>query len=113
MRQLELSRALFGAEITARVLRLDQGIHVSVSGGALAHIGAVSVVSPKGECVTRQFPGHRDSAVSERWAKALSEAGYWPVIVTAGIHYDALSREGIAEVLAVTDEMLSELLRRL
>lgn len=57
----------------------------------------------------QQFPGHKDGAVSERWAEALAKAGYRPVVVEAGIHYDNLSREGIMDVIRLTDEILLEL----
>lgn len=113
MKRFEIGRTLFGSAIIACVLRLEEGIQVSVSGGDLAHIGAVSVAAPDGDIATRQFTGHKDGVVSERWAKALSEAGYRPAVVTAGIHYDGLSKEGIAGVLTLTDEMLAELLHRM
>lgn len=113
MRRFELTRTLLGADITAQVLLLDEGVQASVFGGTLPHIGAVSVVSPGGEVTTQQFPAHKDGAVSERWARALSAAGHRPAAVTAGIHYDSLSRQGIDEVLALTDEMLAEVIDRL
>lgn len=113
MRQFEVTRTLFGREITASVLRLEEGVHVSVFGGSRPHIGAVSVVSPEGEITTQQFPGHRDAAVSARWAEALAGAGYRPAVVEAGIHYDQLSREGIDAVLALSEELLVEVLKRI
>lgn len=110
MRRFELTGELLGRTVTAEVLCLEGGIHVSIYGGDLPHIGAVSVVSPDGVCSTVEFPGHRDGAVSERWAKALSSAGYCPAVVEAGIHYDNLSRQGIADVLSLTDKMLDDTL---
>lgn len=110
MRQFELKRTLFGADITAQIAVLDEGVQVSVFGGTRSHIGAVSVVSFQGEITTRQFPTHKDGVVSERWARTLSEAGCRPAVVTAGIHYDHLSQKQIAEVVELTDGMLSELL---
>lgn len=113
MKRFELTRNLFGAEITAEVLRLEQGLHVSLYGGELPHIGAVSVASPGGELTTHQFPGHKEGVVSENWAKALSQAGYRPAVVEAGIHYDHLSREGIAAVVELSGQMLNEVLKKL
>ena len=110
MTRFTLERELMGAPITAHVICLPSGLQVTVYGGTLPHIGAVSVAGPQGEITTRQFPTHRDGVVSENWARALSEAGYCPVVVTAGIHYDGLSREQIDRVVALTDEMLAELL---
>lgn len=106
MKRFQWTRELLGKEITAEVQCLPRGVQVSVFGGDLPHIGAVSIVSPEGTCSTVEFPGHRDGTVSRRWADALAKAGYCPAVVEAGIHYDGLSREGIAEVLALTDKML-------
>ena len=92
---------------------LRSGIQVTVYGGTLPHIGAVSVVDPRGSITTQQFPTHKDGVVSERWARAISEAGYCPVVIAAGIHYDSLNREQIGGVVKLTDDMLGELLHTL
>ena len=110
MTRFGLTRELMGASITARVICLRSGFQIGVYGGTLPHIGAVSVADPQGNITTQQFPAHTDGVVSERWARALSEAGYRPAVVTAGIHYDHLSRDQIAAVVEITDRMLSELL---
>lgn len=108
MKTVEITRKLLGEDVTAFVLFLDGGVHASIYGGSRPHIGAVSVVDLAGKCHTTQFPGHKDGVVSERWAKALAEAGYRPVVVEAGIHYDNLSREGIMAVIRLTDKILLE-----
>ena len=113
MKQFSLTRELMGASITAQAICLPEGLQAAVYGGTLPHIGAVSVADPQGNVATRQFPTHKDGVVSGRWAKALSEAGYRPAVVTAGIHYDDLSREQIAGVVELTDGMLAELLNAL
>ena len=110
MKQFSLTRKLMEASITAQAVCMPEGLQIGVYGGTLPHIGAVSVADPQGNVTTQQFPGHKDGVVSERWARALSEAGYRPAVVTAGIHYDGLSREQIAEVVEVTDDMLCALL---
>lgn len=108
MERFERSRNLFGMEITAAILCLDQGIHVSIYGGDRPHIGAVTVGTAPGAASTTQFPGHRDAAVSQRWADALLERGFSPVVVEAGIHYDHLSKAGIQAVLACTEKVRAE-----
>lgn len=110
MRHFQLTCELFDREITAEILCLEQGLHVSIFGGDLPHIGAVSIVALDGVCSTVQFPEHRDGAVSERWARALACAGYCPAVVEAGIHYDQISKQGIAAVLSLTDKMLDDAL---
>lgn len=110
MKRFGLTRELMGASITAQVICLRSGFQIGVYGGTLPHIGAVSVADPQGNITAQQFPAHKDGIISERWARALSEAGYRPAVVTAGIHYDHLNREQIAAVVEITDSMLSELL---
>lgn len=106
MRQFELKRTLSGADITAQVTVLDKGVHILICGGTQPHIGAVSVVDPAGICATTQFPGHKDGIVSEQWAKALSEAGYCPAAVIAGIHYDKISKDQICTVLELNNQLI-------
>ena len=113
MRQFTLNQELMGAPIMAHAICLPNGLQVTVYGGTLPHIGAVSVADPQGKITTQQFPTHKDGVVSERWAKAISEAGYCPVVIAAGIHYDSLNWEQIGDVVKLTDDMLGELLQTL
>lgn len=110
MMQFVLKREAMGASITVQVVTLLMGYQISVYGGTLPHIGAVSIVDPQGNISTQQFPAHKDSVISEEWAKVLHQRGYFPAVVVAGIHYDSLSRRGIEEVLKQTEELLAETL---
>lgn len=113
MRQFELKRTLFGADITAQVTVLDEGVQVLVFGGTRPHIGAVSVVNMAGEISTTQFPGHCDGVVSHAWAKALMEAGYNPAVVTAGIHYDQIEKADIFTVLDLNNSLIRSALEKI
>ena len=108
-----LKTTIFENEIHAFVLLTDEGIHVSVCGGEKSHIGAVSIIAPDGSRSDTQFPGHKDGVIASKWASALHEAGYCPVVACAGIHYDNLSREGIQTVVSAADQLLSQVLTRL
>ena len=110
MKQFELRGSYRGRDIVAQVLQLPQGVHVSLYGGDLPHIGAVGLVTPEGDCTITQFPDHKEGVVCEKWITALSAIGYCPAVVVAGIHYDELDRKGIAAVLAVTDDLLNRTL---
>lgn len=110
MRQFELRGLYRGREIVAQVLQLPRGIHISLYGGDLPHIGAVGIVDPEGDRTVTRFPGHKEGIVCERWTAALSAAGCCPAVVEAGIHYDGLDSEGIAAVLTVTDDLLDRTL---
>ena len=110
MKNFVITRSLWSCDITAQITVLDEGIHVLIFGGHHTHIGAVSKADFKGNLTTAQFPGHKDGVVSERWASALSEIGFRPVVVVAGIHFDNLDHTGIQKVLELTESMLKELI---
>lgn len=113
MEQFELRRSYRGKEICAFVLRLPEGIHISLYGGDLAHIGAVGIVDPSGCCSVTEFSRHREGVVCERWASAFADAHLCPAVVEAGIHYENLDSPGIQAVLELTDGLLEEAVRRL
>lgn len=102
-----------GRRITASVLVLDQGIRVDLYGGDLPHIGAVSAVSCDKRLETILFPGHREAVLSESWATSLNRQTGMPVAVTAGIHYDGVTREDIEEIVKVTEEMRRQVMEKI
>jgi hypothetical protein len=104
----QIKRVVLGKEIMSCVQWLEHGLQATVTGGDLPHIGAVSIADEQGQLATTRFPEHRDYVISERWAGKLYEAFSLPVVVTAGIHYDGIDRDGITEILAATDELLEE-----
>ncbi len=89
---------------------VGEDLHVSVFGGDRPHIGAVSILSPDGNIQTLCFDGHRDDTVSAIWIEALKSAGVHAGVVEAGIHYDAITKDGIASVLEACDKLLSGVL---
>jgi hypothetical protein len=113
MRTFEIQEYLYDKKITAQVTKLDCGLHVSLYGGELSHIGAVTVISPEGIVETTQFPGHKEGVLAESWAKTFAEKGYFPVVMEAGIHYNNLGKAGIEEVLSLCRNMLSDVLAKL
>ena len=108
MRQFELRRSYRGKDIIAQALHLSQGVHISLYGGDLPHIGAVGIVDQEGHCNVTQFPCHKEGAVCEKWTASLSDAGYRPAVVEAGIHYDGLDKNGIKAVMDITNKLLDE-----
>lgn len=113
MKIVEINRELFSEPISVLALPMGGGIHVSVFGGSRPHIGAVSIADMDGYVSTTQFPLHKESVISHKWAGVLAQLGCRPVVVEAGIHYDDLSREGTDSVVELTDELLNELLEAL
>ncbi|MGN1019744.1 MAG: hypothetical protein ACI4O7_05170 [Aristaeellaceae bacterium] len=107
--RLEHEIRLLGWPIRAEALRLDEGWDVSVAGGSRTHVGAVTLAEPDGSLRTLLRTGHRDEAVSERWAERLAQRWGVPVCVRAGIHYDHIGREEIRSILRACDELLEAL----
>lgn len=113
MNQIELKSQIRDREICAQTVVTDNGIQVIVAGGDKSHIGAVCVVDPKGNATMHCFPGHKEAVITERWALALYKKAGVPVVVSAGIHFDTITKEEIQEVLDKTDTLLHETLMRL
>lgn len=113
LQRISLSEGCLGHEIEVEITGYPYGIHVSVYGGTLPHIGAVSVADADGHVTTTQFPTHRDSVVSERWAEAFGKAGLLPAVIEAGIHFDGITQEGISQVLEVSDRLLWQAIERI
>lgn len=110
---MKITRSFLGFLLTADVTLLNTGIHILLTGGYQSHIGSLSAARPRENPRTLTFPGHREQAVSEQWAAALAHRLNAPAAVVCGIHYDDLSREDLARLLRLLDEMLEEVLSSL
>ena len=86
-------------KLELRVLRLGRDLQVVLNGGA-AHLGAVALAAPGGadEAGLLVLPGHREDQLARRMARRMADALNCAVCVSAGIHYDAISKEEIAAV---------------
>ncbi|MGN1001149.1 MAG: hypothetical protein ACI4PC_00130 [Oscillospiraceae bacterium] len=87
--------------VTAQAAMCGRDVCVSLWGGTLPHIGAVSlaVYEPERDSATVStvcVHSHRDDAVAAPFAKAVSRAIKGTVTVSAGVHVDNASAEEIA-----------------
>ena len=89
----------------------DNGINITIAGGDKSHIGAVSIADEAGNIDTTTFPNHKEGIIAEAWAKALHEKYNQPVVVSAGIHYDNITKDGIELVVNTCDSLLDEMCR--
>ncbi len=110
-KRLCVERSVLDFPIEAEALILDDGVQVTITGGCRSHVGSVTAAEPDGSVRSLTFPGHKDQIVGERWAKTLAERLRRRTAVTCGIHYDGLSRENIATVVAAADTLLEQLLQ--
>ena len=106
-------------------MRIGDDYLVAIWGGDKPHIGAIAAAQPrpgrkKPETTSATasvicFPAHKEyeivRVVSEKLAAALNAN----VVVTAGIHWDNISKDGIGKVMnntkILTDLVLKEVLR--
>ena len=98
--------------IHLRVYRQGRDLQVLCGGGA-THIGAVALAAPAHGQVEAQshlagLPGHKEDALAQRMAGRMAHALNCAVCVSAGIHYDNITRAEIQQV----EQMAHELTQR-
>lgn len=98
-----------------------EGLIVQILGGERPHVGAVAIALPRpslsspGElrASTTVVPlyGHRDDEIARPAAEKLAVACAQPVVVVAGVHIEAATREEIELLVANVSEAVDELTR--
>lgn len=102
-------RLVLGKPIRVEAKRLDAGWDVSVMGGDMTHVGAVTLAEPDDMEQTLERPGHKDSFISRLWAVRLAKVWHAPVCVRCGIHYDNATTEQIQAIVAACNALLEEI----
>lgn len=105
--EFRIASQALGKSITAKIIRLDVGIAVLLTGGERSHIGASAWAGPEGIGEVT-LPGHREDVLCRQWAARLAEVCGTQAWVACGIHYDGLSREGLEQVIGVCDLLLEQ-----
>lgn len=112
----------FETSVLSRAIAVDlfptgTDYNVLISGGDAPHVGSVSVARPgaDGQVLLEKIvlPTHRDDSVGDLYAAELARLTGHTVLVSCGIHYDGLSKAGIAQVLAAMRQLLQEISGRL
>ncbi len=95
---------------------------VSIWGGTHPHIGAVALAVPRPSLTNAHITsstssvltriGHKEDEIVKRVSEEMSAALNTPVIVTAGIHWEDLSEEGIETVRSVCGTLVRDLVLR-
>ncbi len=111
----------FDLEAGARWIGDD--LLVAVWGGEKPHIGAVaaaqsrpSLRDPEAVSATASvicFPAHKEDELAKAASEVLAAAIDARVVVTAGIHWDDISKEGIEKVIRNSKVIVDLLLEKL
>jgi hypothetical protein len=110
-------------DLSAQVRLIGADILVAIWGGEKPHIGAVaaaqsspSLKDPKVMSTTASvlcYPGHKEDELAKSAAKKLAAALETKVVVTAGIHWDNLSAEGIQKVIRNSEVLVTTVQERI
>ena len=109
--------------LSAHVRLIGDDILVAIWGGEKPHIGAVaaaqsspSLKDPKVMSTTASvlcYSGHKEDELAKSAAKKLAAALDTKVVVTAGIHWDNLSAEGIQKVNRNSEVLVTTIQKRI
>jgi hypothetical protein len=107
--------------LEALTQRLGEDLLVSIWGGTRPHIGAVGMAVPRPSLANPArwsatssnftFIGHKEDLVVKEVAETLAAALRKNVVVTAGLHWDALAPEELGRVQALTRQLTHKIRR--
>ena len=110
-------------DVEAHVRFVGEDLLVAISGGEKPHIGAVAAAQPrpslKDPSVTSAtasvicYVGHKEDDLAKQAAEKLASSFNTRVVVTAGIHWDNLSEEGIEKVIRHSQMLLDLVVERI
>ena len=107
-----LIRNYEAADLSLIAYMLGKDLHVSVFGGDVPHIGAVSVWDPDaGEVKAISLPGHKEQVITDKIARAVGTGANVRICVEAGMHYDHFSKEVLNQVEWAADRIIEDLLQ--
>jgi predicted nucleotide-binding protein len=110
-------------DLEANVRLIGNDLLVAIWGGEKPHIGAVSMAqarpSLKDPNVTSAtasvfcFVGHKEDELAKAASEILAAAMNTQVVVTAGIHWDNMSKEGIQKVIRNSEILVDLILEKI
>jgi hypothetical protein len=107
--------------IHAEVLFVGNDLVVSIWGGSKPHVGAVALSIPRpslknstkisstSSVLTRL--GHKEDEIVKKVAEKISATLNKVVVVSAGIHWDTISDEGISTIHSVCEILTDRLIK--
>ena len=98
--------------LSLRLYGMGKDVQALLTGGD-AHAGGTALAAPNVPVQTLSLPEHRDAELACRLAQGLADGLGCTACVTAGIHYDNITRAEIEECRRLTDTLLHSALERL
>ncbi len=99
-----------GKPITAEITVTDCGIQVGLYGGDKSHIGAVGIVDHTGKISITQFEGHKEGILCQQWCEVLFKTVNCPIVMSAGVHFDNISKEDILQIMKQCSGLQNEVI---
>ncbi len=103
---IELEQTKHRVRLRLRVLWSGSDLCVILDGGDRAHTGAVSLAAHAHATQTLCLRGHREDELSARVAESIHAQLQCTVTCLCGIHIDNISKDEIALVFTLTDELV-------
>jgi len=110
-------------DLEASVRLIGQDLLVAIWGGEKPHIGAVSVAQPRPSLKDPEITsatasvicllGHKEDELAKAFSEILAAALNTSVVVTAGIHWDNISKDGIQKVIENSKILVDLILERI
>jgi gallate decarboxylase subunit D len=110
-------------DVQARVQWIGEDLLVAVYGGEIPHIGAVSAAHPRPSLkypdVTSStasvlcFSGHREDELAKKCSQLLAARLNTRVVVTAGMHWDNITDQGIKKIVENTGILTDLILKKI
>ena len=106
--------------LTASVQKIGDDFLVAIWGGEKPHIGAVSVAQPRPSLKDPNalsasasvfcMIGHKEDELAKAASEILAATLNSSIVVTAGIHWDNLKKEGIQKIIKNTGILVEKIL---
>jgi hypothetical protein len=109
--------------LEAFVKKIGQDFLVAIYGGEKPHIGAVAVAQPRPSLKDPEvmsatasvicLPGHKEDELAKAASEILAAALNTQVVVTAGIHWENISEEGVQKIIWNSKILVDLILERI
>jgi hypothetical protein len=109
--ETQLSNSWGRIAVSLKAVDIGNDLLVTITGGTV-HIGAAAVGIKTGGIATSSVitvPEHREDRIVKDAAEKLAKILDKSVVVVAGVHYDNMTPEEIADTLQLCDEMVNAL----